>query len=243
MPVVQKKEMFYEGKAKKLYRTSDPALYIQEFKDSLTAFNAQKRGSFEGKGTINRQITTIIFKFLKSRGIPTHFVELQNDRDMVIKALQIFPLEIVVRNSITGSLMKRLGLKEGEVLKKPVVEFYYKNDSLGDPLLTEDHIEMMKLASREEIQKLRELGLQVNECLKEFFNGIGITLVDFKIEAGRDNSGQILLGDEITPDSCRLWDSKTGEKLDKDRFRQDLGRVEESYKLVCDKIIQKWGFL
>lgn len=238
---VEKGEMFYEGKAKKLYKTSDQNIYIQEFKDSLTAFNALKRGSFQGKGRINREITTIIFKHLAAKGIPTHFVELQGERDMVIRALKIFPLEIVVRNIVTGSLMKRLGLEEGRLLPRPIVEFYFKNDLLGDPIVTDDHIEIMELATPDQVEALRVLGLKVNAELKTFFKEIGITLVDFKIEAGLDAQGKICLGDEITPDSCRLWDEKTKEKLDKDRFRQDLGKVEESYRLVCDKIKRKWG--
>lgn len=240
MPV-NKGEMFYEGKAKKLYRTADPQILVQEFKDSLTAFNAQKKGSFQNKGVINRQITTIIFEYLRGRGIPTHFVELQGERDMVIRALKIFPLEIVVRNTVTGSLMKRLGLKEGDDLNRPIVEFYFKNDALGDPIVTEDHIEIMGLASASEVKELKALGLKINEHLKVFFEGVGLKLVDFKVEAGKDSQGQVLLGDEITPDSCRLWDLKTGEKMDKDRFRQDLGKVEETYKEVCERIIQKWG--
>ena len=237
----EKKEMFYEGKAKKLFTTNDAGVIVQEFKDSLTAFNALKKGSFENKGVINQKITTLIFKFLKSKGVDSHFVELLNDRDMAIKKLTIIPLEVVVRNKATGSLTKRLGIPEGKVLSPSLVEFYFKNDQLGDPLLTDDHVRVMGLANDKEIADLKKSALAINTELTGLFKAIGIDLIDFKIEFGKTSDGKILLADEITPDSCRLWDIKTNEKLDKDRFRQDLGQVEDKYKEVLSRIEKHLG--
>ena len=237
---VQKKEMIYEGKAKKIYSTSEPQKLIQEFKDSLTAFNAKKKGNFEGKGGVNLKITSCIFKYLKENGVPSHFIETLNEREMLVEKLTIIPLEVVVRNKAAGSICTRLGLKEGSALPRPLVEFFYKKDELNDPLVTEDHILMLGIATEIDLVDLRIKALRINELLKKMFVEIGIDLIDFKIEFGKTPTGGILLADEISPDSCRLWDSKTGEKLDKDRFRQDLGHVEENYRLVCEKILKRW---
>lgn len=238
---MDKKELLYEGKAKKIFATSRPGELIQEFKDSLTAFNAQKKGSFKGKGSINLKITGCIFNYLASKGMRTHLLKILDDQNMLVEKLEMIPLEVVVRNRAAGSFSKRLGVPEGQPLAAPLVEFYYKKDELGDPLLTEDHIEALALAKRFEVSELKEKALLVNKHLKTIFQEIGIDLIDFKIEFGRTVQGQIVLADEISPDSCRLWDSQTSEKLDKDRFRRDLGKVEESYQLVCDKILKKWG--
>lgn len=239
--MTEPKDLLYEGKAKKIFNTSNPDEVIQEFKDSLTAFNAQKKGSFQGKGPLNLKITTCIFDHLSKQGISSHFVRTLNERMILTKKLQIIPLEIVVRNVVAGSLSKRLGIEEGVPLKEPIVEFYYKNDDLGDPLLTTEHIKILEVADEQTLASLRDLGLKVNQELKTMFSEIGVDLVDFKIEAGKDPSGEIMLADEITPDSCRLWDSKTKEKYDKDRFRRDLGKIEESYQLICEKLLKRWS--
>jgi phosphoribosylaminoimidazole-succinocarboxamide synthase len=235
-----KAQMLYEGKAKKIFATQDSSKLIQEFKDSLTAFNAQKKGSFEGKGEVNLKITSAIFKFLGQNKIPTHFIERLNDKDMLVEKLKMIPLEVVVRNVAAGSFTARLGVPEGRLLKKPLVEFYFKDDKLNDPLVTDDQILLLDIADENQIAELKKLALQINALLKSLFDRIGITLIDFKIEFGVNEKGQLILADEISPDSCRLWDKVTHEKLDKDRFRRDLGKVEESYKLVCKKIIDEF---
>ncbi len=241
MNLMEKRELLYEGKAKKVFATDDGKLVIQEFKDSLTAFNAQKKGSFEGKGAVNLKITSIIFKYLASQGIKTHFVKSLNEKEFLVQKLQMVPLEVVVRNVVAGSLAARFGVAEGLVLEDALVEFYYKKDELNDPMITDDQVVALKFASLDDLKNLKSQARKVNQALKVFFDGIGVTLVDFKLEFGKNETGDIVLADEISPDSCRLWDKKTGEKLDKDRFRKDLGRVQESYELLLDRIIKKWG--
>ncbi|MBI2026722.1 MAG: phosphoribosylaminoimidazolesuccinocarboxamide synthase [Deltaproteobacteria bacterium] len=226
----------YEGKAKTVYETENSQEYLLYFKDDATAFNNKKHDILENKGKLNNRISTFIFQLLEKQGMPSHFIKNISDREMLVKKVKIIPLEVVVRNRIAGSLAKRYGLSEGEELKNTMVEFYYKNDALDDPLMTEDHIYMMRLAANEEIQEIREMALRINKVLKNFFLQKKIHLVDFKIEFGRTEDGRILLADEISPDSCRLWDVTTGEKLDKDRFRRDMGRVTESYEEVFNRM-------
>ena len=233
--------MIYEGKAKKIFATAQPEQLIQEFKDSLTAFNAQKKGSFKGKGGINLKITSTIFKYLADHQIPSHFIRTLDDQNMLVEKLTMIPLEVVVRNKAAGSLSARLGIPEGTALPETLVEFYYKKDELNDPLVTDDHAVLLKAATRSELKELKERALAINKHLIAMFKEVGVDLIDFKIEFGRNLKGGIVLADEITPDSCRLWDSKTQEKLDKDRFRRDLGKVEESYQLICKKILERWG--
>lgn len=227
--------MLYEGKAKKIYATEKPDEVVVEYKDSLTAFNAQKKGSFEGKGSLNLQITTLLFQELTRRGVPTHWVKNLGGNEMLVKKVEIIPMEVVVRNVLAGSTAKKLGIPEGKVLPKPLVEFYYKDDALGDPFLSDDQALMMGITNENEIQELKKVALQVNAALKDIFKKARIQLVDFKIEIGR-SQGKLLLADEISPDCCRLWDEATGEKLDKDRFRRDLGKVQESYEEVFKRL-------
>lgn len=233
---MQKGKQVYEGKAKILYETDDPSLLIQYFKDDATAFNAQKRGTIQNKGVMNNKISSVIFAHLEKNGVPTHFVKHLSDREMLVKKLDIVPVEVVMRNIVAGSLSKRMGMEEGVQLSEPVLEWYYKSDALGDPMINSSHIKAFKLATEQEMNAIREHAFKVNAFLLKYFDEIGIKLVDFKLEFGRHN-GKILLGDEITPDGCRLWDKQTNEKLDKDRFRRDLGGVEEAYRrvygLVC----------
>jgi phosphoribosylaminoimidazole-succinocarboxamide synthase len=239
--MVKKGELLYEGKAKKVFATADMDVLITEFKNSLTAFNAQKKGSFEGKGAINLAITTLIFKNLEKNGIRTHFIENISNTEMVVKRLEMIPLEVVVRNCAAGSFSQRFGIEEGRKFEKPLVEFYFKNDKLNDPLLTDDHILALNIATTKDINSLKEKALQVNAVLQTMFEKIGINLVDFKIEFGKTKQGEIILGDEISPDSCRLWDATTNEKMDKDRFRRDLGKVQESYEEVIERLQKHWG--
>jgi phosphoribosylaminoimidazole-succinocarboxamide synthase len=232
-----KKELLYEGKAKRIYATENPNEVICEFKDSLTAFNGEKASSEEGKGALNLAITTVIFEALEKAGIPTHLIRKLNDTEQLVKKCEIILIEVVVRNIAAGSLAKRLGLKEGEKLPFTIVEFYYKKDELNDPLINDDHAMILGLVKdRSELDLLRKYGLKVNEFLVEFFDKAGMTLVDFKIEFGRDAQGNIILADEITPDSCRLWDKETGKKMDKDIFRQDLGDLKSAYEEVLQRI-------
>jgi phosphoribosylaminoimidazole-succinocarboxamide synthase len=231
----QKLEMFYEGKAKKLYATSDPDLLICYFKDDATAFNAKKRGTIEDKGIVNNRMSELFFRLLESRGIKTHFVRRLNEREMLCKRLEIIPVETVVRNIVAGSMAKRLGLEEGRELSSPVVEYYYKSDPLDDPLIYPEHAIMLGWASAGEIDAIRSLALRVNEVLRSFLDERGIILVDFKLEFGRHH-GEVLLGDEICPDTCRFWDKATRRKLDKDRFRRDLGDVEEAYQEMLRRV-------
>ncbi|MBI5327744.1 MAG: phosphoribosylaminoimidazolesuccinocarboxamide synthase [Deltaproteobacteria bacterium] len=229
-------EKLYEGKAKILYATDNPGLLIQYFKDEATAFDGKKKGIIKEKGVLNNKISSRIFQYLEDKGIPTHFVKRLSDREMVIKKLEIIPVEVVVRNIAAGSLAKRMGVEEGAPLRKTVLEFYYKSDTLGDPMINDYHIETFNFAKKFEVDILKEMAIEINGYLSKFFDERGITLVDFKLEFGR-HKGQILLGDEITPDGCRLWDKETKEKMDKDRFRRDLGKIEEAYQEVCRKVL------
>jgi len=239
---VRRGEMIYEGKAKRLFTVEGhPEWILQEFKDSLTAFNAQKKGQFENKGRLNRDITSLVFRFLADKGIPSHRVVDVGSNDMVTEKLEMLKVEVVVRNVLAGSTAKKFGLEEGTPLEKPLVEFYYKDDALNDPFLSDEQALMLKIASKQsELDELKKLALKVNAGLLEFFAGANLNLVDFKIEFGRKN-GVIVLADEITPDSCRLWDKKTGEKMDKDRFRRDLGNVKESYEEVSKRLFEHWN--
>ncbi|MDD5006248.1 MAG: phosphoribosylaminoimidazolesuccinocarboxamide synthase [Candidatus Omnitrophica bacterium] len=230
-----KLEKIYEGKAKILYTTKKPHLLIQYFKDDATAFDATKRGTILEKGIYNNKISAKLFELLKNAGVPIHFVRLLNDREMLVKKVEIIPVEVTVRNITAGGMSKMLGLAEGIKLEKPVLEYHYKNDSLHDPLINDDHIQALKLATEKEMKKIARLSLKINEVLKDFFAKVNVTLVDFKLEFGRFK-GKIILADEISPDTCRFWDSSTGEKLDKDRFRRDLGNIEEAYKEMYKRI-------
>ncbi len=232
-----KKELLYEGKAKRIYSTENENEVICEYKDSLTAFNGEKASSEEGKGALNLAITTIIFEELAKSGIPTHLIKTISQTEQLVKKAEIILIEVVVRNIAAGSLAKRLGLKEGEQLPFTIVEFYYKKDELNDPLINDDHCMILNLVEdRKELDILREYGLKVNDFLVDFFGKAGMTLVDFKIEFGKDIDGNIILADEITPDSCRLWDKETGKKMDKDIFRQDLGDLKSAYEEVLKRI-------
>lgn len=234
-------QKLYEGKAKIIYTTDKPEVFLAHYKDDATAFNAQKRGQIAGKGQINCTVSTHLFKLLEQAGIRTHFLEQTAPDQMLVRRVQIVPLEVVVRNIAAGSLCKQTGLPEGKILPNPLVEFYYKNDALGDPLLTSDRILVMELATPEQIEQLRSLSLEVNRILSDFFNQCGITLVDFKLEFGLDETQQILLADEISPDTCRLWNqSETDSEkrvMDKDRFRRDLGNVENAYQQVLERVL------
>ncbi|AEF94607.1 Phosphoribosylaminoimidazole-succinocarboxamide synthase [Desulfotomaculum nigrificans CO-1-SRB] len=232
---MNKLEMMYEGKAKKVYRTDNPDYYWVEYKDDATAFNGQKKGTIENKGVVNNKVSAVLFQLMESKGIPTHFVELVNDREMIVKALDIIKVEVVVRNIVAGSLAKRIGLPEGTVLPKTVLEYYYKDDELGDPLINDYHIAALGLATPEQMEYISTTALKVNNILREYLAPINIDLVDFKLEFGLHH-GQVLLGDEISPDTCRFWDKTTGEKLDKDRFRRDLGNVEGAYQEVLRRL-------
>lgn len=233
---MKKLEQIYEGKAKKVYRTDDPALYLVEYKDDATAFDGQKKGTIVGKGAINNRMTNLLMTLLEQKGVPTHLVEERSDRETVVRKVDIIPLEVIVRNVSAGHFAQRYGVEEGIAFDEPTVEFSYKNDALGDPLLNAMHARALKLATGEEIDEIIRRALQVNGILQEFFLTVGIRLVDFKLEFGRADDGTILLADEISPDTCRLWDMETGEKLDKDRFRRDLGHVEEAYQEVMRRL-------
>lgn len=232
---MEKLEMLYEGKAKKVFKTEDENLYIVSYKDDATAFNGLKKGQITGKGVINNKMTNIIFKYLADNGIKTHLVEEINDRETIVKKVQIVPLEVIVRNVAAGSFSKRFGVEEGTALKNPIVEFSYKNDALGDPMINNMQATAIGIATEEEIENITSQVLKINELLKKYFFERGIKLIDFKVEFGRCN-GEIILADEISPDTCRLWDVETNEKLDKDRFRRDLGKVEEAYEEVWRRI-------
>ena len=233
-----KKEQLYEGKAKKVYATDDPQLLIVSYKDDATAFNGLKKGRIAGKGVINNRMSNLLMQRLEKAGIPTHFVEELSDRETLVKKVSIIPLEVIVRNIAAGSFSKRYGVEEGFVFDTPTIEFSYKNDELGDPLMDEYHAIAMKLATREEIEAIKKYAFGVNGQLRAFWEECGITLVDFKLEFGRLPDGTIVLADEISPDTCRLWDSKTHEKLDKDRFRRDLGGVEDAYTEVMKRLCE-----
>ncbi len=233
---MKKGELLYEGKAKKLYATDDPNLVIQEFKDDATAFNGKKKGTIQDKGIVNNKMSAFIFEFLESYHIPTHFEKVLSDREMLVKKLKIVPIEVVMRNIATGSLVKRYGLEDGKDLDYPVLEFYLKNDDLDDPMMNEHHAVAFGLATPEEMATITRFAMKINAILKSFFIRRKIRLVDFKLEFGRYED-KIILGDEISPDTCRLWDLETGKKLDKDRFRQDLGEVEEAYQEVLARVV------
>lgn len=233
-----KKEQLYEGKAKKVYATENPELLIVSYKDDATAFNGLKKGTIPGKGVINNRMSNLLMQRLEKAGIPTHFVRQLSDRETLVKRVSIVPLEVIIRNIAAGSFSERYGVDEGFVFETPTIEFSYKNDELGDPLLNEYHAIAMKLATREEIDTIKRYAFGVNEQLKAFWAECGVTLVDFKLEFGRLPDGSIVLADEISPDTCRLWDSITHEKLDKDRFRRDLGGVENAYAEVMKRLTE-----
>lgn len=232
---MEKKEQIYEGKAKKVFATDDADTCIVDYKDDATAFNGLKKGTIIGKGVVNNKMSNYLFQLLEKKGIPTHFIRQLSDRETLVKRVEIVPLEVIVRNKAAGSLAKRLGLAEGTPMKCPVLEFCYKSDELGDPMVNETHILAAGFATKEEIDIITEMALKVNEILCEFFLSVNIELIDFKLEFGRYH-GKILLADEISPDTCRFWDVHTHEKLDKDRFRRDLGGVEEAYQEVMKRI-------
>jgi phosphoribosylaminoimidazole-succinocarboxamide synthase len=232
---MKKLDKIYEGKAKILYTTKKPHLVIQYFKDDATAFDATKKGTIVEKGIYNNKISTTLFGLLKESGIPTHFVRMLSDREMLVKKVEIIPVEVTVRNIVAGGMSKLLGIEEGLKLERPVLEYHYKNDALHDPLFNDDHILALKLATEKELKKIKKFSLKINELLKEFFSKRNITLVDFKLEFGRFKN-KVILADEISPDTCRFWDSSTGQKLDKDRFRRDLGNIEEAYQEVLKRV-------
>ena len=227
--------MLYEGKAKKIFATDQPDRVVQYFKDDATAFNAQKRGTIVEKGIVNNKVSERLFRLLEAAGVTTHFIERLSDREMLTKRVTIVPIEVVVRNMIAGSLAKRLGLKEGEPIEPPVVEFYYKNDALGDPLISEEHVRLMKLADPKIVEEIKQQARKINSVLQPFFKDRKMILVDFKLEFGLHN-GTLMLADEISPDTCRFWDAGTKESMDKDRFRKDLGKIEEAYQEVLRRV-------
>ena len=233
----EKREQLYEGKAKKVYATDDPEVVIVSYKDDATAFNGLKKGTITGKGAINNRMTNNLMRRLEEKGVPTHYVEELSDRETAVKKVSIVPLEVIIRNISAGSFAKRFGVEEGIVFENPTIEFSYKNDDLGDPLLNSYHALALKLATPEEIELIKKYAFAVNDILKAFWAECGVTLVDFKLEFGRLTDGRLVLADEISPDTCRLWDSKTHEKLDKDRFRRDLGGVEGAYAEVMQRLL------
>ncbi len=232
---MKKGNQLYEGKAKKVFETEDPDIVIVDYKDDATAFNGLKKGTIAGKGVINNKMSNMMFRIMEQHGVPTHFVEELSDRETAVKKVQIVPLEVIIRNTAAGSFSKRYGVPEGTKLPVTVLEFSYKNDDLGDPLINDYHALAMQLATPEEIETIKKMAFKVNEVMKEFFKGLNIDLIDFKLEFGRFK-GQIILADEISPDTCRFWDMTTGEKLDKDRFRRDMGGVEDAYKEVFARL-------
>jgi phosphoribosylaminoimidazole-succinocarboxamide synthase len=233
---MDKGTLLYEGKAKQVYATDRPDCVIVRYKDDATAFDGKKRGTITGKGELNNRMTAIFFELLSAAGIPTHFIEQLSEREQLVKRVTIVPIEVVVRNIAAGSLSKRLGLPEGQDLPRPIVEFYYKSDELGDPLINEDHIALLNLATPEQLAHLRQYALAIDAILREYLAQRRVLLVDFKLEFGVDAAGQLLLADEISPDTCRFWDADTRAKLDKDRFRRDLGGVEEAYQEMLRRL-------
>ena len=234
---MEKTVQLYEGKAKKVFATEDPALCIVSYKDDATAFNGLKKGTIAGKGVVNNRMSNLMMQLLEKSGVPTHFVEELSDRDTLVKKVAIVPLEVIIRNVSAGSFAKHYGVEEGIIFDEPTIEFSYKNDELGDPLLNSYHALALKLATKEEIETIKKMAFKVNEVLTEYFKTLGIRLVDFKLEFGRLEDGTIVLADEISPDTCRLWDIRTNEKLDKDRFRRDMGGVEDAYKEVFKRLM------
>lgn len=233
---MERLEQLYEGKAKKVYKTSEPGVCWIEYKDDATAFNGEKKGQIAGKGMLNNEISAIFLGLLKEKGVENHFIQRVSSREQLVKLVEIIPIEVVVRNIAAGSLAKRLGWDEGRELPQPIVEFYYKNDELGDPIINNDHIRILGLATESDLTIIHKQALQINEILKEYLLARDIILVDFKLEFGKTPDGQILLADEISPDTCRFWDAHTKEKLDKDRFRRDLGNVEEAYQEILQRL-------
>ena len=233
---MEKLQQLYEGKAKKVFATDDPEKLIVEYKDDATAFNGLKKGTIKGKGVINNQMSNRLMAYLEKQGVPTHYIQEINERETIVKKVSIVPLEVIVRNISAGSFAKHYGVEEGIVFDQPTIEFSYKNDELGDPLLNHYHALALKLATAEEIATIEKYAFKVNDVLKAFWLSAGVTLVDFKLEFGRLSDGTIVLADEISPDTCRLWDVKTHEKLDKDRFRRDLGGVEEAYAEIMKRM-------
>jgi len=234
---MQKLDLIYEGKAKKVYSTEDPSVCIVSYKDDATAFNGLKKGTIEGKGSINNRVTNHLMSLLEEKGIPTHFIEELSPTDTAVRRVEIVPLEVIVRNIAAGSLSKRLGLPEGTKLDRPVLEFCYKNDELGDPMVNEYHIMALGLAAKEELDTIADYAFRINTYLSEYLKTVGVELIDFKLEFGRTGEGNIILADEISPDTCRFWDSKTGEKLDKDRFRRDMGGEKEAYLEILHRLL------
>lgn len=236
---MEKKEQLYEGKAKKVFATDDANLVIVDYKDDATAFNGEKKGTIAGKGVINNVMSNHMFQILEKQGVPTHYVEQLSERETVVKKVSIVPLEVIIRNISAGSFAKRYGVNEGIVFDQPTVEFSYKDDSLGDPLINDYHALALKLATKEELELIKEMAFKVNEVMKAYFDTLNVILVDFKLEFGKTADGTIVLADEISPDTCRLWDKTTKEKLDKDRFRRDLGGVEEAYNEIMNRLMGK----
>ena len=236
---MEKKEQLYEGKAKKVFATDDPNMVIVDYKDDATAFNGLKKGSIAGKGVINNVMSNHMFQLLEKQGVPTHFVEQLSERETLVKKVSIVPLEVIIRNISAGSFAKRFGVEEGIVFDEPTIEFSYKNDDLGDPLMNAYHAVALKAATREEIETIKSMAFKVNEVMKQYFDSLNVILVDFKLEFGKTADGKIVLADEISPDTCRLWDKTTKEKLDKDRFRRDLGGVEEAYQEIMKRVMGK----
>ena len=236
---MEKKEQLYECKAKKVFATDDPNLVIVDYKDDATAFNGLKKGSIAGKGVINNVMSNHMFQLLEKQGVPTHFVEQLSERETLVKKVSIVPLEVIIRNISAGSFAKRFGVEEGIVFDEPTIEFSYKNDDLGDPLMNAYHAVALKAATREEIETIKSMAFKVNEVMKQYFDSLNVILVDFKLEFGKTADGKIVLADEISPDTCRLWDKTTKEKLDKDRFRRDLGGVEEAYQEIMKRVMGK----
>ena len=236
---MEKKEQLYEGKAKKVFATDDANLVIVDYKDDATAFNGEKKGTITGKGVINNAMSNHMFQLLEQQGVPTHFVEQLSERETLVKKVSIVPLEVIIRNISAGSFAKRFGVEEGIVFDEPTIEFSYKNDELGDPLMNAYHAIALKAATREEIETIKAMAFKVNEVMKQYFDTLNVILVDFKLEFGKTADGKIVLADEISPDTCRLWDKTTKEKLDKDRFRRDMGGVEEAYQEIMKRVMGK----
>ena len=236
---MEKKEQLYEGKAKKVFATDDANLVIVDYKDDATAFNGEKKGTITGKGVINNVMSNHMFQLLEQQGVPTHFVEQLSERETMVKKVSIVPLEVIIRNISAGSFAKRFGVEEGIVFDEPTIEFSYKNDELGDPLMNAYHAIALKADTREEIETIKAMAFKVNEVMKQYFDTLNVILVDFKLEFGKTADGKIVLADEISPDTCRLWDKTTKEKLDKDRFRRDMGGVEEAYQEIMKRVMGK----
>ncbi|MEN6419035.1 MAG: phosphoribosylaminoimidazolesuccinocarboxamide synthase [Clostridiaceae bacterium] len=233
---MKKLEQIYEGKAKKVFLTDDPGIVIVDYKDDATAFNGLKKGTIAGKGVVNNKVSNHFFRLLESHGIPTHFVEQLSDRETAVRRVQILPVEVIIRNRAAGSFSKRMGVEEGTALACPILEYSYKNDELGDPFINSYYIRALKIATDEEMEQVKALSFRINDILRAYLDGLGIELIDFKLEFGRFD-GKVILADEISPDTCRFWDKATGKKLDKDRFRRDLGEVEEAYREIIRRLM------